>query len=117
MGQGGSTLVMGQSRKLLASFTSTLGVGSTFVVSSAIDITQVKAMAGIAHVESSNVVIQLQQSLVNSPWDITSTQGVAVGNETLDFTAYGKWAELSITTVISAAAGDVLRVHLHGVPI
>ncbi len=120
---GGSTLVMGSARHLLASFVSTLGVGSTWevgdtlVTNSPFISSRYKTLVGIMHAESSNLVVNYEQSGVNSPWDISSTTGVAVENALLDFTNYGQFGQLSITTVISAAAGDVLRFHVYGVPI
>lgn len=119
---GGQTLVGGSSRQLLASFVSTLGVGSTWlagdsIVNSPFNSSRFKTVVGICHAESSNIVVKYEQSGVNSPWDISSTTGIAVTNATLDFTNYGQYGQFSITTVISAAAGDILRLHVYGVPI
>lgn len=120
---GGQTLVGGSARQLLTTFVSTLGVGSTwiagdaFVTNSPFITSRFKTIVGIMHANSSNLAVTYEQSGVNSPWDISSETAGAIGDRLLDFTNYGQYGQFSITSVISAEAGDVLRFHVYGVPI
>lgn len=122
MGLGNLTLVSGSGRQLLTSFVSTLGVGSTWLVGDAnnvnspIDVSRFKTVVGICHAESSNLAVTYEQSGVNSPWDVSSTTGVALANATLDFTNYGQFGQFSISAVNSTQE-EILRLHVYGVPI
>ena len=123
MGDGNRTIIGGSGRRLLSSFVSTLGVGSTWAVgdtlvtNSPFDTSRFKTIVGICHAESSNVVVRYEQSGVNSPWDVSSTTAVALANTPLDWTNYGQYGQISISAVNSTAGPDVLRLHVYGVPI
>ena len=111
-------LIKGSGRRLIASFVSTLGVGSTWT-SSPVDISQYKTLVGLFHAASSNVVVGFDQSAVNSPWSVSSITAALGANVTapLSWVAFGQYGRARISTVNSAVAGDIMRFHVYGVPI
>jgi len=105
-------------RRLIASFVSTLGVGSTWV-GSPVDISQYKSVVGLLRTDSSNVVVGFDQSAVNSPWSVSSpTAALAAGvTAPLSWLLFGQYGRAFISTVNSSVSGDIMRFHVYGVPI
>lgn len=105
-------------RQLVASFTSTLGVGSSYIAS-VIETSNFKTFVGIMDVNSSNVVVRFRQgatAATSAAMDVSSTIAVPAGTGTLDWTAYGQYGEFGISTV-NSTQGEILRFHVYGVPI
>ena len=107
--------VKGSGRKLLTSFESSLGVGSSWV-SSPFDMSMFKTLVGICQVESADLTIQLEQSATNSPWDVASTVAHTPGTTLVDWTGYGQYGQVSISAV-NSSQGKAIRLHVFGVPI
>lgn len=101
------------SRQLVASFTSTLGVGSSWV-SSPVDMSQYNTVVGISWVGSSNVVVEYEQGGINGSWDVSSTIASPAGTTVLDWTNYGQFGQFSISTV-NSTQGELMRFHVYGV--
>ena len=105
-------------RKLITSFVSTLGVGSTWT-GSAVDVSEYTEIVGLFHAASSNVVVGFDQSGVNSPWSVSSPSGAIAAGVTapVSWQLFGQYGRAVISTVNSSVAGDIMRLHVYGVPI
>ena len=107
--------VKGSPRQVIASFTSTLGVGSSYT-SDSIDVSQFKSFVGITSVDSSNVVMRFRQGVSSGTFVVSSTTAAVAGETLLDWTAYGQYAEVAISAV-NSTQGEVLSMFVYGVPI
>lgn len=111
-----TSYIKGSPRKLLASFVSTLGVGSAWT-SSTIDLCDFKSVVGICKTTSSNLTLAFEQSAVSSPFDVSSTVAVVPGvGVTLNWTGLADYALLRVSAV-NSTQGEVMRLHVYGVPI
>lgn len=101
-------------RSLLFSNTTTIGVGSTWF-SDAVDVSNYKSFVGICDTASMNMAVAMQQSAVNSPYNVSSGLAFVPGSAVYSWTAVGQYARLGITSVTSAVG--IMRLHVYGVPI
>ena len=101
-------------RSLLFSNTTTIGVGSTWA-SGALDVSNYKSFVGICDAASMNMAIAMQQSAVNSPYNVSSGLAFTPGTAVYSWMAVGQYARLAITSVASAAG--TMSIHVYGVPI
>ena len=110
-----SAIIEGSSRKLLASFVSTLAVGGSYT-SAILDISNCKTIVGIYNAGSSNGILKFEQSGVSSFFDVSSTIAHTPGATLLNWTCFGQFGRLGISTV-NSSAGELMRLHVFGVPI
>ena len=101
-------------RSLLFSNTSTVAVGSLWT-SDAVDVSNYKSFVGICDAASANMSVALQQSAVNSPYNVSSGVAFTPGTAVYSWTAVGQYARLAITSVTSFSGS--MRLHVYGVPI
>lgn len=108
--------IKGSPRKLLASFVSTLSVGSSWA-SSVIDLRDFKSVVGICKTTSSNLTVAFAQSAVTSAFDVSSAVAIAPGlGIALNWTGLADYAQLSVSAV-NSTQGETMRLHIYGVPI
>lgn len=110
-----NAFIKGSPRQLIASFTSTLGVGSSYN-SSAINISNYKSFVGICNAGSSDMTLRCQQSALSATMHVNSTIAFTPGATTFDWTAYGQYAKFGISAV-NSTQGEVVNFHVYGVPI
>lgn len=102
-------------RRLLTSFVSTLGVGSTWD-SGILDVCDFKTFVGVCHVASSNLSLTFDQSGVSSYFDVSSGVAAPAGNNVLNWTGLADYARLSVTAT-NSTQGELIRLHVYGIPV